>query len=50
MEQPTRKKSVRIQRVELPPEGIDRDITAQILKEDDELLMLITALIEAGVL
>jgi hypothetical protein len=50
LETPTKKKSVRIQRVELPPTDLERPITEQILREDDELLMLVTALVEAGVL
>lgn len=50
MEMPTKKKSVRIQRVELPPADLERPVIEQILREDDELLMLITALVESGVL
>jgi hypothetical protein len=50
MEMPTKEKSVRIQRVELPPADLERPVVEQILREDDELLMLITALVESGVL
>lgn len=48
LEQPTKKRKVRIQRIELPPEDIERSVLEQIMREDDELLLLITALIESG--
>jgi hypothetical protein len=45
----TPKKTLRIKRVKLPATDLDRSTTEQILREDDELLLLVIALIESGV-
>jgi len=50
LEQPSDKKTLRIKRVELPPTDLGRAITEQIMREDDELLLLVIALIESGVI
>jgi len=46
----TPKKTLRIKRVKLPATDLDRTTTEQILREDDELLLLVMALIESGVI
>lgn len=50
LEEPAEKRKTRIKRVELPANDLGRSITEQILKEDDELLLAVMALIESGVI
>jgi hypothetical protein len=50
LEQPTKRKRVRIKRIEIPPADLDQTQLEQILREDDELLLLVMTLIETGVI